>query len=181
MAIDLKLPGWLTGKTAAATGGAPTGFGDPGQQTQAGTTIMEDLRRAREGQQTRLWLIGEMPIARQFQILAIGLVVFFVLAALMAILSGRMGTQNAAATGAATEMQMLSQRLARGSALTSIGNKEGFKQVLEARDRFRANFDALTKGGAIRGVDIGVSSDSVVREALADIGQRWEKIEQACF
>ncbi|MEO8134627.1 MAG: methyl-accepting chemotaxis protein [Betaproteobacteria bacterium] len=179
--MDMKLPGWITGKAATAAGGVTTAdFGAAGRETQAGATIMEDLRRgARVGQQpTRLWLIGEMPIARQFQILAIGLVGFFVLAALMALVSGRMGTQNAAATGAATEMQMLSQRLARGSALTSIGNKEGFKQVREARDRFRSNLDALTKGGVVRGVDVGVTSDSAVQEVLTDIGQRWEKIEQ---
>ncbi len=181
MAIDIKFPGWITGKTPSATAGTSSAdFADAGRQTQAGATIMEDLRRGARGgpQSTRLPVIGNLPIARQFQILAIGLVGFFVLAALMALVSGRMGTQNAAATGAATEMQMLSQRLARGSALTSIGNKEGFKQVQEARDRFRSNLDALTKGGVVRGVDVGVTSDSAAQEILTDISQRWEKIEQ---
>lgn len=183
MAIDLKLPGWLTGKAGADR--APpatidTGASAAGRESLAGATIMEELRRVTRGakQPTRLPAIGGMPIAKQFQILAIGLVAFFVLAALMALVSGRLGTQNAAATGAATEMQMLSQRLARGSALTGIGNKEGFKQVREARDTFRNNLDALTKGGTMRGVDVSVASAAAVQEILADIGQRWEKIEQ---
>ena len=96
----------------------------------------------------------------------------------MAMVSGRIGSQTAAASAAATEMQMLSQRIARGSALTSFGNKDGFKQVKEARDAFRGNLDALTKGGTVRGVDVSVASDAGVQEALGDIGQRWEKIDQ---
>src|SRR4030095_5358372 len=93
-----------------------------GRQSQAGATIMEELRRATRGaaQPTRLPLIGGMPIAKQFKVLAVALVAFFLLAALMAFISSRLSGQNAAATAAATEMQMLSQRLARGSALTSI-------------------------------------------------------------
>jgi twitching motility protein PilJ len=181
MAINLK--GWLKGKAGAdAAGSAGMDTGEPaaGRESLAGATIMEELRRVTRSakQPTRLPVIGGMPIARQFQILAIGLVVFFVLAAAMAVVSGRLGTQNAAATGAATEMQMLSQRLARGSALTSIGNKEGFKQVKEARDAFRSDLDALTKGGTVRGVDVPAASDAKVKEILADIGKRWEKIEQ---
>jgi twitching motility protein PilJ len=183
MAIDLKVPGWFGGKSeaggiapAAPDSNPPTG----GREALAGATIMEDLRRATRGadQPGTLPLIGGMPIAQQFKVLGIALVVFFMLAALMTFLSGRLGGQNAAASGAATEMQMLSQRLARGGALTSIGNKEGFKQVKEARDRFRASYDALAKGGNVRGVDVSPSSDSSVQEALAEIGQRWEKVEQ---
>ena len=183
MAIDLKLPGWLKGNADADRtdpASLDTGASPADRESLAGATIMEELRRVTRGakQPTRLPIIGGMPIAKQFQILAIGLVAFFVLAALMALVSGRLGTQNAAATGAATEMQMLSQRLARGSALTSIGNKEGFKQVREARDAFRNNLDALTKGGTVRGVDVSVASDAAVQGILADIGQHWEKIEQ---
>ncbi len=184
MAIDLKFPGWMAAKGGTEGMSASTAT-DPeaaatGHESLAGATIMEDLRRGSRvaRQPTKLPMIGSLPIARQFQILAIGLVVFFILAALMAMLSGHMGTQNAAATGAATEMQMLSQRLARGSALTSIGNKDGFRQVKEARDAFRANLDALAKGGTVRGVDVSAASDATVQETLADIGTRWEKIEK---
>ena len=183
MAIDLKFADGMGGKVgvnglSAAT--VDTNSGAAERESLAGATIMEELRRGTRGakQPSRLPLIGGMPIARQFQVLAIALLAFFILAALMALVAGRMGTQNAAATAAATEMQMLSQRLARGSALTSIGNKDGFKQVKEARDAFRANLDALTKGGTVRGVDVSVASDAAVQETLADIGQRWEKVEQ---
>ena len=181
--MAFKLPGFLGGKGGDAEGtptAVMTGSPAAGRESIAGASIMEELRRgARASEQpTKLPVIGAMPIARQFQILAIALVAFFILAALMALISQRLGTQNAAAAGAATEMQMLSQRLARGSALTSIGNKDGFRQVQEARDRFRANFEALSKGGAVRGVDVSSSSDTEVLAALGDIGQRWEKVEQ---
>src|SRR5258706_9365855 len=183
MAIDLKMQGWFSGKDEETVGASllpDPGPATTGRETLAGATIMEELRKATRGasQPSKLPLIGGMPIAQQFKVLAIALVAFFLLAALMAFVSGRLGAQNAASAGAATEMQMLSQRLARGGALTSIGNKEGFKQVQEARDRFRSNYDALAKGGAVRGVNVSPSSDAAVVEALGDIGQRWEKVEQ---
>ncbi|MEO7762448.1 MAG: methyl-accepting chemotaxis protein, partial [Casimicrobiaceae bacterium] len=40
------------------------------------------------------------------------------------------------------------------------------------------DYDALAKGGAVRGVDVSPSTDATVQEVLGDIGTRWEKIEQ---
>jgi len=181
MAIDLKVPGLFGSRSDAnpGTSSADANTAD-GRESLAGASIMEELKRATRGssQPTRLPVIGGMPIAQQFKVLAIALGAFFLLAATMAFVSSHLGTQNAAASAAATEMQMLSQRLARGSALTSIGNKEGFRQIKEARDRFRGDYDALSKGGIVRSVDVSPSSDSTIREVLADIGTRWEKVEQ---
>ena len=86
MAIDLKVPGWFGGKSdpgidtqALSDANAPTG----GRESQAGATIMQELRRATRaaGQPTHLPVIGAMPIAQQFKVLAIALVTFFLLAA----------------------------------------------------------------------------------------------------
>ena len=86
MAIDLKFPGWVAGKAGADAPGAATLEAEgensaTGHETLAGATFMEDLRRgARAAKQpSRLPIIGGMPIARQFQVLAIGLVAFFIL------------------------------------------------------------------------------------------------------
>jgi twitching motility protein PilJ len=123
--------------------------------------------------------LSAMPVVRQFQLLAIAFVAFLILAAVAAIWSSRLGTQGGAASGAATDMQMLSQRLARGSALTSIGNREGFQQVKEARDAFRAELDALMKGGSVRGVEIAATSDPATQGTLTEIAQRFDKIDQS--
>ena len=175
MALGLKLPGFgrdVASKPAAAKRRDP-------EQDHAARASEPVLRGERNGKKpSGLPFIGGMPIARQFQILAVALVTFLVLAALLGVFAARLANQNAAASAAATEMQMLSQRLARGSALTSIGNKEGFRQVKEARDAFHGQLDALTKGGTVRGVDISASTDAGVRATLSDIGQRWDKVEK---
>ena len=180
MAFGLKLPVW--GKGNAARPAAGTSARDPSgsRMADARARAAEEPRRGSVGPPPRRFpVLSDLPIARQFQILAVALVTFFVLAALMSLYASRSGTQNAAASAAATEMQMLSQRLARGSALTSIGNREGFKQVKEAREAFRSGLDALTKGGTVRGVDIPASSDPGIQAMLTDVSQRWDKVEKS--
>ena len=49
-------------------------------------------------------------------------------------------------------MQMLSQRLARGTALASQGQAAAFAAVKDSRERFKADLDALLNGGTVRGV-----------------------------
>ena len=178
MAFGLKLP--LAGKGNDKPASTPAAPSDPARQARASNGSAADIRRGNASAKRafRFPVLGDLPIARQFQVLAIALVAFFVLAAVLAIYASRTGSQNAAASAAATEMQMLSQRLARGSALTSIGNKEGFKQVKEAKDAFRAELDALIKGGTVRGVEVSSTSDPAVQSTLTDISQRWDKVEK---
>ena len=77
---------------------------------------------------------------KQFQTLGILLVLFLVFATLMVFLDGRQSSQNAAAAATATEMQMLSQRLARGSSLALQG-QPGASRGVSSRDRFNADFE----------------------------------------
>ena len=175
MAMGLKLPLWGKG------GKAVNIRGDDARQARAAPRAIEEQTRRgipADSQPKRLPLLANLPIARQLQVLAGALVLFLILAAAMGYYASRSTSQNAAASAAATEMQMLSQRLARGSALTSIGNREGFKQVKEARDAFRSELDALTNGGTVRGVEIPASSDPAIQATLNDVGQRWIKVDK---
>ena len=188
MALNLKLPKVFGKDKAAAAAAAdldmPTtqvraSQAQPGYDPLASVSIMEQLRTASTEMKMprRLPLLGHMPIVQQFQVLGVMMVMFFVFAAFMVFLDGRIAAQNAAASSTATEMQMLSQRLARGTALAAQGQAGAFASVRDSTDRFKANLDAISQGGTIRGTSLDVPSDPVTVQLLQDIRGRWDKVE----
>jgi twitching motility protein PilJ len=152
----------------------------PARDPREPASIMEQLRTAASEtrQPGRLWFIGHLPAIKQQQVLFTLLIIFALLAVIMVWLNGRFAGQSAASSGTATEMQMLSQRLARGTSLAVQGNASAFESVKDSRDRFRTDLDALTKGGTVRGVSIDVVSAEPVRALLADVTKRWEQVEK---
>jgi twitching motility protein PilJ len=146
----------------------------------ASASIMEQLRTAAAESRApgRLPLIGHLPVVKQQQILFTLLIVFSLLAVAMVWLNGRLATQVAASSGTATEMQMLSQRLARGTSLAVQGNAAAFEAVKDSRDRFRADLDALTKGGLVKGVSVDVANQEAIQSLLSDITTRWGEVEK---
>src|SRR5215472_15782111 len=133
---------------------APKGY-DP----LAGVSIMEQLRSGptEARQPTRLPFIGHLPI---------------VLALLMLFFNTRVSSLATASATTATEMQMLSQRLARGTALAVQGSVPAFEGVKDSRDRFRADLDALMKGGSVRGASVEAPSSEGAQAALNDVAAR---------
>jgi twitching motility protein PilJ len=151
-----------------------------GYDPLAAVSIMEQMRAASPEmrQPGRLWIIGHLPIVRQFQVLGVLLVVFVLLALVMLFLNTRVSTQATASGTTATEMQMLSQRLARGTSLAVQGNVTAFEGVKDSRDRFRTDLDALTKGGNVKGVNVDVSSNETLQSLLNDVTKRWTAVEK---
>ena len=151
----------------------------PGYDPLASVSIMEQLRSATSEMRMprRLWVIGNLPIVRQFQVLGVLLVTFLVLAALMLFLDGRITSQGSAAESTSTEMQMLSQRLARGTALAAQGQAAAFPALKDSRERFKTDLDALQNGGSVRGVSLDAQSDEAVSKILQDIKGRWDGID----
>ena len=152
--------------------GAQTGY-DP----LASVSIMEQLRTATASMQMpkKLPLIGNLPVVKQFQTLGALMVVFLLFAALMVYLDNRQSAQGAAASATATEMQMLSQRLARGSALAAQGQAGAFAAVKDSRERFKTDLDALVSGGSSRGVSLDTAQDDATLKLLSDVKARWER------
>jgi twitching motility protein PilJ len=187
MAFRLKLPKpFGDGKARPAPGtsielpttqlrtGAPEGY-DP----LASVSIMEQLRSATTEIKVprKIPWIGHLPIIQQFQVLGVVTVTFFVFAALMIFLDGRQASQAAASSATAIEMQMLSQRLARGTALAAQGQTSAFAAVTDSRDRFKADLDALQTGGTVKGVGLDVVQDEAIVRLLQDIKARWERVD----
>ena len=187
MALALKVP-----KLFGDSGGKPP----PEATTEAPTTqvrlaalagydplapvsIMEQIRTSVPEMKVprRIPLIGKLPIVRQFQVLGAILVAFVVLAALMVFLDGRQAAQAAASSATATEMQMLSQRLARGAALSSQGQTGAFAALTDSQARFKSDLDALQSGGAIKGANLDAAQDETVVKLLQDIRARWDRVD----
>ena len=162
--------------TQVKMGQAPASY-DP----LASVSIMEQLRSATASiaMPKKLPLIGHLPVVKQFQTLGTLLVTFLVFAALMVFLDNRQSAQGGAAAATATEMQMLSQRLARGSALAAQGQANAFAAVKDSRERFKADLDALLNGGTVRGVSLDVAQDETIVKLLGDVKQRWERVDVA--
>jgi twitching motility protein PilJ len=153
-----------------------------GYDPLASVSIMEQLRTASANMATprKLPLIGHLPVVKQFQTLGILMVTFLLFAALMVYLDSRQSTQGAAASATATEMQMLSQRLARGSALAAQGQASAFMSVKESRERFKGDLDALLQGGTTRsGVTLDMAQDDSLVKLLNDVKARWERVDAA--
>src|SRR5271169_3209370 len=143
-------------------------------------SIMEQLRSAASEarQPSRLWFIGHLPVAKQEQVLGGLTLLFLILGGIMLYLYITLSEKNATNAGIATEMQMLSQRLARSTSLAVQGNAQAFDSVRDSRDRFRADLDALTKGATVRGVRIDTTSAEALQAQLNDITSRWDKAEK---
>jgi len=185
MAISLKMPRVFSAEKAAPAAELemPTTQVRPGQQAGydplASVSIMEQLRSATSEMRTpkALPLIGHLPVVRQFQVLGSLMLAFLVLGALMLFLDTRIASQGAAAESTATEMQMLSQRLARGTALASQGQSAAFAALKDSRDRFKADLDALQNGGTVKGVSLDTPTDDTVVKLLSDIRARWDRLD----
>jgi twitching motility protein PilJ len=143
--------------------------------------VMQQPRAASNARSppSRLLIIGRLPAVKQFQILGVLTVACLALAAFMMFIDNRTTTQQSMQSSIATEMQMLSQRLARGSALAAQGQAAAFAAVRDSRDRFRSDLDALVTGGLFRGTALEPTQDPARLETLNGIKARWERVDSA--
>jgi len=150
-----------------------------GYDPLASPSLMEQMRTSAPGSTMpgKVPLIGHLPIARQFHILGILLVLFLVVAALIMSFDVRTAAQGAASTATATEMQMLSQRLSSSSTLALQGRPVAFDAVKDTRERFKADFDALQRGGTIKGVTLDAVDDDELHMLLQGIKVRWDRMD----
>jgi len=151
-----------------------------GYDPLASVSIMEQLRSAasESRQPSRIPFIGHLPVAKQEQVLGGLTLLFLILGGVLLYLYITLADKSATSAGIATEMQMLSQRLARSTSLAVQGNASAFESVKDSRDRFRADLDALSKGNSVRGVRVDVTSSEALQAQLNDISTRWDRVEK---
>ncbi|MGL5004201.1 MAG: type IV pili methyl-accepting chemotaxis transducer N-terminal domain-containing protein, partial [Casimicrobium sp.] len=142
-------------------------------------SVVEQLQTASRGSggAKRLPLIGHWPSAKQFQLLASLLAISFVLMLIFFGLYALEARKSTAQISASTEMQMLAQRLARGSAQSEMGVGSAFDILVSSRDNFKSNLTALTKGGTYAGVSLSEPQSAAAIAAAGALEKRWGALE----
>ena len=149
----------------------------------ASMSVMEQLRVAANAAPVppKLPIIGNLPVVRQFQVLGLLTLLFVALAVFMFYLDNRATSQQALRASTATEMQMLSQRLARGSALAAQGQANAFAAVRDSRERFKTDLDALVSGGTLKGTVLDATQNPAAVETLKSLQARWQRVDAAAM
>ncbi len=173
MAFNLKPPAALSGKTFDA------------DQTIAVSTKQEAVRLANKLGTTPAPLSPTSPgffskfsVTRQLQVLGATLVFVMLLIGGMVYHDSHESSNNRAYIAAASDLRMLSQRLAKASSMAPQGNPAAFKQLKESREIFAKNIERLRSGGEIDGTHIPPSPDSVVPQ-LSALTLEWAKTEKS--
>jgi len=145
----------------AAAGAKPT----PGP-----TTMSEGPKRAVMG-------LGGMRVGRQYAMLGALFAVVFLASIVVVVLDNRAATYGTVYVSTATQMRMLSQRIAKAAQTGLTGNAEAFKQLRASRDQFVTSLKLLTVGGNASGVSLPATSEDV-RPVLRDLTKEWDKSDQ---
>ena len=171
-------PGDIPTVAVSAPLAGDTGMAGAYDPTRA-VSVVEQLRAAARGGKAvkQLPLIGHLSTAKQFRYLAAALATSFVLMLILFGLYAIEARKNNAQIAAATEMQMLAQRLARGGAQSEMGGAIGFDVLKDSRDQFRSNLKALATGGDYRGVSLSEPQNDSVRTAASELEKRWTSVD----
>jgi twitching motility protein PilJ len=121
--------------------------------------------------------VGRTAVRKQVPIL-IGLVVFFLVAGAVCVyFYARQAAQNALYLSTATEMQMLSQRIANSAQQAVQGSAAAFGQLGQSHDQFVENLQLLTRGGSKLGVTVAASPVSI-QPMLQALDKLWSPVQK---
>ncbi|MBC7943786.1 MAG: type IV pili methyl-accepting chemotaxis transducer N-terminal domain-containing protein [Burkholderiales bacterium] len=164
-------------KKRAARSAGTADTQDPNYDPMQTISITDDLQpKEIEAGPSRLPLVGNLPITKQFQILGALLLLLLVLGALMIFIHDRRQVLGGVRDATANEMKMLSQRLAKSAQQAVNGNPRGFDHLQESRDEFANSLDLLINGGQHLGTQLSASPDAA-QNALREIKEQWQPLE----
>ncbi|HKC43404.1 MAG TPA: methyl-accepting chemotaxis protein [Burkholderiales bacterium] len=171
MAMNLRALNIGLGKGKAEAKGAPKE--KPAKKSAAAsvTTLEGGAPRLRSG------LLGGKSFKQQMQLLVAAAAILTAVIVVFGLLAIRTATNGTAYVGAAGQMRMLSQRLAKESQQGLQGNTEAFGRLKRSRDEFAGLVESLTNGGAVGGAEVPATSDSV-RPSLEKVTQLWQKTDK---
>ncbi|HZM37315.1 MAG TPA: methyl-accepting chemotaxis protein [Burkholderiales bacterium] len=123
----------------------------------------------------RARLAGALRVGSPIKILIAALLLFLVAAAVLVVIYARLAAESATYLSTATEMQMLSQRIANSAQQAVQGRASAFAQLGAAREQFSRNLEVLTSGGVKAGVPLSASPDGL-QPALKALAARWAPV-----
>jgi twitching motility protein PilJ len=116
-------------------------------------------------------------VSRRVPVL-IGMVVLFLVAGSACVyFYARQAAQNALYLSTATEMQMLSQRIANSAQQAVQGSAAAFGQLGQSHDLFVGNLQLLARGGSKLGVTVAPSPESV-QPLLQALEKQWGPVQK---
>jgi twitching motility protein PilJ len=122
-------------------------------------------------------LIGHLPTGRQLQILTGLLIVFLAASAVGVYLNNRLASQSGVYQSTATEMQMLSQRIANSAQQAAQGSAAAFGQLKQGQDQFFEDLRLLLIGGTRFGVAVPPSQEAV-QPVLQQLEKQWSPVDK---
>jgi twitching motility protein PilJ len=171
ISMGFKLPSFnlFKGKRGkGASSGPTTGLG------LRTTLVMKGIQQMAGGDAgPSLPFIGDKPLKQQLWILGGGWAAAVFLSFIPLIWYGVDLYIVKQHTGISTEMQMLSQRIAKGAQQATQGNPIAFAQLKQAEQQFSAHIKNLMQGGA--GVP---ASPAIVQPELKEIDALWNKMRK---
>jgi twitching motility protein PilJ len=135
-------------------------------------------RTVAEGPKRPVFGVGTVRVGTQYTILGAIFGVLFIAAAFYVYKDNREGTYGTVYVSTATQMRMLSQRIAKAAQTGLIGNPDAFKQLQQSREEFIASLRLLTQGGQSGDVSLPPTPDAV-RPELAVLTKEWEKTDRS--
>jgi twitching motility protein PilJ len=133
-------------------------------------------RRSNRG--NRLPLIGHLEIQTQFRILG----TIFLLSLLISIASVFIQVQGTNRgtiyLSVANHIPTLTQQIPRAAVNATLGQKEGFTELRDARELFAKTLETLTEGGEVKGVKVAATSIAA-RPALDALREGWTRQSDA--
>ena len=122
-------------------------------------------------------VVGRLRIARQLPVLLGLLIASLAAAVVCAYVANRLTTRAAVYQGTATEMQMLSQRIANSAQQAAQGGEVAFRQLKEGQDRFYAGLRLLQLGGERFGTSVP-ATPAETRSELQALEKQWSKSDR---
>ncbi|MDD5403234.1 MAG: methyl-accepting chemotaxis protein [Sulfuricella sp.] len=151
------------------------GKGRSGAETPLHTTmILQGMRKLSDKEPGTVPLIGHLPIERQYLVTVSTLVIFLILAVATLVYNTVRVGRNAEYVATSTEMQMLSQRIAKSAQQAAQGNTAAFRQLDESEKRFDRSLKKLVNGG-----DGLPASPASVQPLLKELDKKWTPLQKA--
>jgi twitching motility protein PilJ len=148
-----------------------------GGRTKAGRAVRARRAEPATSRSFGLPSIARLSVGRQLQVLLGALVLALGVSAASVFIYARQAEQSALYLATATEMQMLSQRMANSAQQAVQGVAGAFSQLRLANDQFVESLGLLLGGGTKHGATVP-ASPATMQPALQALQKQWSPVQK---
>ena len=133
-------------------------------------------RRSNRG--NRLPLIGHLEIQTQFRILGTIFLVSLLISIASVFIQVQATARGTTYLSVANHIPTLIQQIPRAAVNATLGQKEGFTELRDARDQFAKTLETLAEDGEVKGIRVAATSVEA-RPALDALREGWTRLSDA--